>query len=236
LQQATGVSSSLLTQIFSENKQLSSEQAYEMSIHLGLTDFETDYFLLLVEIGKSGTLKLKSRLMQNLKKMQLNSQKVASKVSPNVMLTEAQKAIYYSNWLYTAIRNLVPTENGKTAKKISTKLNIPLERIEEATAFLLEIGLLKKGPAGFAYQPGYTHLDSTHPLIFRHHQNWRQRANQQMDHYSEDHLHYTCPMAISKKAAKIIRARLLEEIKLLNQTIKEDPEVSFCLNIDFFEY
>jgi hypothetical protein len=153
-----------------------------------------------------------------------------------VTLTDEQKAIYYSSWLYTGIRNLVPTENGKSIKKLSEKLNVPLEKIEKATEFLLEIGLIKITSAGFGYQPGYSHLDSTHPLIFRHHQNWRQRAVQQMDHYTEDHLHYTCPMAISKKGAKLIRARLLEEIKKLNEAIKDDPEVSFCLNIDLFEY
>jgi hypothetical protein len=62
LLQATGISSSLLTQIFSETKQLSAEQGYEVSIHLGLTDVETDYFLLLIEIGRAGTEKLKNRL------------------------------------------------------------------------------------------------------------------------------------------------------------------------------
>jgi hypothetical protein len=168
--------------------------------------------------------------------MQLSAQKISSKVSTNLSLTDEQKSVYYSSWLYTAVRNLVATDENLTIKLLSEKLNVPYEKIEQSTQFLIDIGLLKKSAIGFNYESGHTHLDSSHPLIFRHHQNWRQRAIQRMDHYTEDHLHYTCPMGISKKGAKLIRARLVEEIKKINQSLTDAPEVAFCLNIDLFEY
>ena len=233
---ATAMSSSLLTQIFSENKQLSAEQGYEVALHFGLTDVEIDYLLLLIELGRAGTEKLKARFRQKLKKMQMNAQTVAAKVSPRFILNEEQKVIYYSNWLYSAIRNLIPTEQCVSLKDFSLKLNVPIEKVESTIQFLIDHGLIKKTESGFSYLPGYTHLESNHPMIFRHHQNWRQRAIQRMDHYTEEHLHYTCPMAVSKKGAKLIRARLLEEIKNLNATLKDNSDLSYCLNIDFFEY
>lgn len=233
---STGISSSLLTQILSEKKQLSSEQAYEIALHIGFTEKETDYFLNLVDISRAGSFKLKDRLVGKMRQMQLESKKVAAKVSRDISLTEEQKAIYYSSWIYTAVRNLVPTAKGKSIKEISHKLNIPEAKAESAAQFLIDLGLIAKSESGFEYRPGYTHLDSSHPLIFRHHQNWRQRAIQRMDHFNENHLHYTCPMAVSREGARRLRNHLLEEIKALNQSLKDTPDVSFCLNIDFFEY
>lgn len=233
---STGISSSLLTQILSEKKQLSSEQAYEIALHIGFTEKETDYFLNLVDISRAGSFKLKERLLNKMRQMQAESQKIAAKISRDISLSEEQKAIYYSSWIYTAVRNLVPTEQVKSIKEISFKLNIPESKAESAVQFLIDVGLIEKKDDGFEYRSGYTHLDSSHPLIFRHHQNWRQRAIHKMDHFNENHLHYTCPMAISKAGAKRLRDHLLEEIKALNRSLKDTPDVSYCLNIDFFEY
>jgi uncharacterized protein (TIGR02147 family) len=232
------MSSSYLTQILAGTKHLSSEQAYEMALDMGLTEKETDYFLVLVEIGRVGTVKLRERLVFKMRGLQAESNKVAAKISVSTdrHLTDEQKAIYYSNWIYTAVRNLVPTGQFNSVKEIAAKLDLPEPRVEGVLQFLIDVGLIAKSESGLKYRQGYTHLDPGNPLIFRHHQNWRQRAIQRMDHYNENHLHYTCPMAISKNLAIQLRKDLLEEIKRLNQSMKEIPEVSYCLNIDLFEY
>ena len=236
LLQATGISSSFLTQVLSDKKSMSNEQGLEVALHFNLSEVETDYFILLLELDRAGTEKLKKRLRSKILVLQQQAQKISSKVQPSVVLSEEQKAIYYSNWIYTAIRNLVPTDLGASPQKLAAKLGLPLSSVESAVQFLLEIGLIKKEQGRLGYQPGYTHLNSNHPLILRHHQNWRQRGIARMDHYNEDHLHYTCPMAISKEAAKLIRARLAEEIKNLGKLLRDQPETAYCLNIDFFEY
>ncbi|MNT48799.1 hypothetical protein D3C72_1856000 [compost metagenome] len=103
----------------------------------------------------------------------------------------------------------------------------------------MDFGLLEKAEDGnFRYSRGYTHLDANNPMIFRHHQNWRQKAIQQMDNYKENHLHYTCPMALPLDVVKELRAKLLEDIQNLSKSLKssQKPNVSYCLNIDLFEY
>lgn len=235
----TGISSSLLTQILSEAKQLSPEQAYEVALHLNFSEKETDFFLLLVEISRAGSVKLKERLRIKLAQLRADSLKVSSRVSENLSLTEEEKALYYSNWIYSGIRNLIPTGQGKTIKDIATKLGLAENVVEKATQTLMDLGLLEKDDNGnFMYKRGYTHLDSNNPMIFRHHQNWRQKAIQQMDNYKEHHLHYTCPMALPLDVVKELRARLLEEIQHLSHSLKttKRPNVSYCLNIDLFEY
>ncbi len=233
---ATGISSSFLTQVLSGTKQLSSDQGYEVALYVGLTERETDYFLLLIDLGRAGSHKLQQRITGKMKQLQSAALTVAAKVSSTIQLTEEQKAIYYSNWIYSAVRNLIPTAPNLSTTSIAKHLNVPEVRAESAIQLLLDFGLLAKTEEGLRSQPGYTHLSSGHPLIFRHHQNWRQRAIQRMDHYNENHLHYTCPMAITKEAAHLLRVQLLESIKNLNQSMKGDPDVSYCLNIDLFEY
>jgi uncharacterized protein (TIGR02147 family) len=233
---ATGISSSFLTQVLSGTKQLSSDQGYEIALYAGLTERETDYFLLLIDLGKAGSHKLQQRINGKIKQLQSDALNVSAKVSSNIQLTEEQKAIYYSNWIYSAVRNLIPTQPNLTTSDIAKKLNVPEVRAESAIQLLLDFGLINKTENGLRYQQGYTHLSSSHPLIFRHHQNWRQRAIQRMDHYNESHLHYTCPMAISRESVNQLRLHLLESIKNVNQSLQADPDVSFCLNIDLFEY
>ncbi|MBC7398037.1 MAG: TIGR02147 family protein [Bdellovibrionales bacterium] len=233
---SAGISSSFLTQVLSESKQLSQEQAYEIALHIGLTEKETDYLLTLVDIGRAGSVKLKQRLSFTLAKLRSESQNIAANVNSSFQLTEEQKTIYYSNWIYSAIRNLIPVSQHVSVKEIAQKLSAHETRVETAIQTLIEFGLISRTESGFEYKAGYTHLDSHHPMIFRHHQNWRQKAIQRMDFYTDQHLHYTCPMAISKNAAIKIRAQLLDSIKALNSSIQDDPDVSFCLNIDFFEY
>lgn len=233
---ATGISSSFLTQVLSGTKQLSSDQGYEVALYAGLTERETDYFLLLIDLGKAGSHKLQQRINGKIKQLQSEAFKVSAKVSSNIQLTEEQKAIYYSNWIYSAVRNLIPTQTNLTATDIAKKLNVPEVRIESAIQMLIDFGLLSKTDSGLRHKQGYTHLGSAHPLIFRHHQNWRQRAIQRMDHYNDNHLHYTCPMAISMESAKQLRIQLLESIKTVNQSLQADADVAFCLNIDLFEY
>ena len=236
LLQTAGMSSSLLTQIFAEQKQLSQEHGYEVALHIGLSDKETDYFMLLLYIARAGSHKLQERLKFKAKQLQVESQKISSKIKVDVALTDEQKAIYYSSWAYTAVRNLIPTPHGDTIKDIALKLDLPINSVEQIVQFLLDIGLARKTNDELVSLAGNTHLDATSPLIFRHHQNWRQRAIHRMDHYNEKHLHYTCPMSLTKEGALLIRKKLLEDIKEINHLRGEHGEVAYCFNIDFFEY
>jgi uncharacterized protein (TIGR02147 family) len=236
---STGISTSLLTQILSEAKQLSTEQAYEIALHLNFSEKETDFFLNLVDISRAGSVKLKERLRAKMQEMKAESLKLSSKVSRNVWLSEEEKSVYYSNWIYSGIRNLIPTPQGKSIKDIAEKLNLPENKVAAAIQMMMDMKLVAKTDAGFEHQHGYTHLDANHPLVFRHHQNWRQKAIQGMDNYKENHLHYTCPMALPLSVVKDLRAKLLQNIKDLSASLAkhpDQPEVSYCLNIDLFEY
>ncbi len=58
----SGVSSTLISLILKGDKHLSLEQASDISDFIGLDEKETEYFFLLVELGKAGSFKLKQKL------------------------------------------------------------------------------------------------------------------------------------------------------------------------------
>lgn len=237
LTEAMRISSSLFSQILKGEKNLSSEQSLEAANFIGLGDRETEYLITLADLGRAGSTKLQTRLKLKAQQLQSEAKAIASRVPKDVALSDLDKAIYYSSWIYTGVRNLLPTPAGGELKSIADRLGLPLEKVDKAVNFLIEIGLCENKQGKLHYKPGFTHLDSNHPLILRHHQNWRQRAIAKMDFYKDPHVHYTSPMSLSASAAEKIRDRLREEIKqIIHESRDGSPEIGYCLNIDWFEY
>ena len=61
-----GVSSTFISQVLGGGKQLSLEQAQELSEYLGHSELEADYFFHLVQMDRAGTAKLKRLFQQKL--------------------------------------------------------------------------------------------------------------------------------------------------------------------------
>lgn len=238
LAKAAGVSSSLISLILSGQKHLSLEQASQICDHLGLNDRESDYFLLLVELGKAGTQSLKTRLKRRLHDQQQQAKKIANRVKKDVELTPEIRAIYYSSWIFTGIRNLTAVNGYQDIQSIAQKLNLPIALVSRIIEFLLEYGLCKRTPNGeLTFGPAHTHLESDSPLVVRHHQNWRVRAFTYMDVTNESNLFYTCPMSLSAEAAEQIRRLLPSFIEQVLKIAGPSPsEKVYCWNMDWFEY
>jgi uncharacterized protein (TIGR02147 family) len=234
---AANMSSSLMTQILSDKKQLSMEAAYEITMVLNFGEKETDYFLALVEVERSGTVKLKARYERKLKVLRQESREIIAKVSRDFELSESEKAIYYSSWVYTGIRNFLAAKPGANAAEISRALGLSIELVNKAILFLIEVRLITDDGKRFHHRPGYTHLDSSEILVFRHHQNWRQKAVESMDRPRDEDLHYTCPMGISTSARSWLRDQLVQQIAKMNShNMSGNAEVSTCLTIDLFDF
>lgn len=237
LVEAMRISTSLFSQILKGEKNLSSEQGLEAAAFFGFGDKETDVFMLMIELGRAGSVKLQARLKDKIQILQSEAKSISARVPKDVVLSDVDKATYYSSWLYTGVRNLLPTPAGKELKTIAEKLGVPLEKVDTAIQFLIEVGLCERKNGQLYYKQGFTHLDSTHPMILRHHQNWRQRAISKMDFYKDPHVHYTSPMSLSAEGAQKIRDYLRANIKeIINLSREGSPEVGYCLNIDWYEY
>ncbi|MFN7453825.1 MAG: TIGR02147 family protein [Pseudobdellovibrionaceae bacterium] len=235
--QHLGVSSTLISQVFKGDKHLSLEMAAELCDYFQLSDNEADYFLLLVEFAKAGSHKLKEKLKRKIQQEQKKAEQLTHRIKKDMEMSEETKAIYYSSWIYSGIRNLSAIESFQDVDQISKRLNLPRNQVQKIVEFLLAEQLCVLENGKLTYGPAWTHIAANSLLIPKHHQNWRLQGFQKMVQSDDANLFYTAPMSMSVEVAQKIRQELPEFIDKVVKMVRPSPsEVVRCLNIDYFEY
>lgn len=228
------VNSVVMSQIFRGTRDLTSEQAVQICKFMGFSDPQRDYFLLLVNYERAGSLELKEVI---------NSQIEAAKKAANALknrikhskFTEEDRATFYSQWYYSAVRLGVSIESMSTVSAIAAHLKIERALASKVVAFLLEHGLVVEKSGRLDMGPQVTHVGHDSPFVNRHHTNWRLKGLQAIEGLREDELFYTGPMAISNRAAKEIRKDIVALIERSTKAAADSKsEVLNCLNIDWF--
>lgn len=233
---ALGISTTMISQIFNGEKDLSLELACETSEYLMLDDDESDFFLLLVEHSKAGSVKLRSRLGKQIKERQEKAKKLENRLRKDNFLDEQAKQIYYSNWVYPAIRILVDIPEINSAEALAERLQLPKNKIMKMISFLIENKLVIEDNKKLKMGTAHIYIPPSDPLITRHHQNWRHISYQKMNFQTDDTFFYSGQFALSENVAEQIRKSLPDFVESINKTVRPSPsETIRCLNIDFFD-
>lgn len=234
--EALGISSVLISQIFKGEKNLSLEHAYLLTEFVGLTPAERDYLILLVNFDRAGSHKLKEYFRRQIKHIQKQrTENLQQVLKTDITLSETDKAIFYSNWLYSAVRLQTSIKGFQTLESLSSYFQISREQISDILYFLIEKNLVLKNEKGFEMGPQRTHLESSSPFIKARQISWRVKAFEKMDRTDKSQFFYTAPMSISEQQLKNLREKITDVIKELTQDlINDEPEKLACLNIDLF--
>ena len=234
---ALNVSTTMVSQIFNSEKDLSLEMACEMAEYLLLNDEESDYFLLLVEHSKAGSSKLRSRLQKQIKDRQEKAKKLENRLKNVTVLDIHAKQIYYSSWLYPAIRLLTDIPEVNSADQIAQRLSVPKNQVLKVLDYLIKNQIVIQKSGKLSMGPAHTYLAPEDPLAHRHMQNWRQLAFQKMNFSNDENFFYTGQYALSKEVATEVRKQLPDFIEAILKKVKPSKsETVQCLNIDYFEY
>ncbi len=234
---ALGVSSSLISQMLNGQKTLTPDQISDLCDYLRLNEIESEYLHLLADFDRAANPRFRAKLSKQIGALQTKSREIGKRVPRNKELTDEQKAVYYSSWLYTGIRNLTAVPHIDQAHKIAEKLHLDLSVVNQVIRFLIENNLCREENGRLTYGPASTHVDRESPHVNRHHQNWRLRSIQEMEARRAEDLFFTSPMSLSKKACEEIRKLLPTVIQNVMQISgPSDSEQTACLNIDWFEY
>lgn len=226
----------IISQVFKGSRDLNLEQAAKLARFLALGTIETDHFLLLVQLARSGTSELKQIVQRQLKENLLKGQSIKNRIE-HKQLTDEDKAIFYSSWHYIAIWLAAPIPELGSVSKMAKHFQLPDDIINDAIQFLLERGLLKKSGNGFDFGKNIIHVPHDSPFVAKHHSNWRIKALQSVDRKKDENLHYTAPMSLSEDIGKKIREELIQFIQKQTTKVSTSPsEKLMCLNIDWFEY
>jgi uncharacterized protein (TIGR02147 family) len=237
ISEALGISTTMISQVLSGDKNFNLELSSDLCDYLGLNEKETDYFFLLVEYERAGTHRLKQKLKRKIETLKASAQVLKDRLEKDKELSDHDKAVFYSSWVYSGIRNLIATDSSATIDSISQRLQIPRNQIQKIFDFLLETGLCELKANKFSIGAKRTHLGNNSALVTKHHQNWRLQGFNKMIFAEDKNLFYTAPMSLSKEAADKIREELPSFIEKINKLVVDsDSEIVRCLNIDFFEY
>lgn len=232
-----GVSPALWSQVMKGDKPLSLEHAAELSDFLGFSEKESAYWLLLVQLDRAGSFRLREKLKTQIAAIQKQQSEITHRLKNDRDLPPDVKAIYYSSWVYTGLRNLTALPEMNTIERLAEKLSLSRALVSQALDFLLEQGLCRLEDGKITYQSKWIHLPGRDPLSKKHLQNWHLRALQKMDETNEEQVFFTSPMSLSREAALEIRRLLLTTIESVQKTAgPSDSQVVRCLNIDWFEY
>lgn len=236
LAEAAGISTAFFSQVLSGKRLLSPEQASLIADKIELSEIQAEYFLLLVEIDRSGNQSLLKRLKRKKENLKKSSQEIAKRFSQVTEVSEEDKPIYYSDWPYIAVQQLTAINDYDSEYKIAERLNLPLKQVKDILSFLLKTGLCVEQNRRIGIGPARTHLKSSSPWIKQHHLNWRLRAIQNYNLDTENRLHYSSPMTISKSDFEKIRSLLLAAIDEVGKVVDPSPsEELYCLNMDWFK-
>ena len=121
LAQYLGVSTTLISQILAEQKHMTLDQAFLSTEFFTFNELESRYFIALVQYEKAGSKSFKMSLQKDLNKYREQSQKLEKRLTHQQILTEEQKAYFYSDWTYSAIRMLSSIKDFDSPDAIDRK-------------------------------------------------------------------------------------------------------------------
>ncbi|OFZ18596.1 MAG: hypothetical protein A2X94_01510 [Bdellovibrionales bacterium GWB1_55_8] len=237
LAESMGVNATFISQVLSAAKAFSPEQGVVVAEFLGFTELEAEYFVLLVQIERAGSLKLRRIHEKRQRELQKQSKDLLHRLTPDQVLSEEQKAIFYSDWHYSAVRQMTAIPGFDTPDAIGERLSIPISLVREILSFLVKSGLcIQKSRGRFSVGPSRTHLEGGSPWVKVHHQNWRARAIEDVNQPEDGiRLHYSSPMTVSREDALKIRAMAVQLIDDVGKSVrKTHSEELLCLNVDWF--
>jgi uncharacterized protein (TIGR02147 family) len=230
-----GIHPTYLSQVISGGKNLSLEQAAILSVEVQFTEIEQEYFFALIQLDRSGTQQLKKYWEKQISRIRKDHTKLNSRVGKHHELTDTERAIYYSSWLYAAIFVATSINGGQTLDQIADRFELSREKASEILTFLTRAGIcdFKDGVYRMGKQTVYVPNDS--PFVVKHHSNWRLKAIQKMDTREDRELFFSSPMSISTSDVAKIRDILTRAVEQAQKVVQESgAEELVCLNMDFF--
>jgi uncharacterized protein (TIGR02147 family) len=235
LAEVAQVHATFLSQVISGSKDLSLEQATLISEHLQFTSLEREFFFVLIQLERAGNHKLKDYWKEKKRDLEAQKNRLGQRFDAHKELSAEERAVFYSSWLYSAIRVSSDIGKGITLEEVATNFRIPREKAEELLVFLTSTGLCEEKNGRYKMGEQHVHVPNESPLVVRHHTNWRLQALQSMERRERDELFFTAPMSISAADFAVIREKLNVLIKETVGIAKDSKaEQLVCFSMDFY--
>ena len=237
LAEAANTQKSYLSACLRGKGHLSLDQAYGIAEYLNLSDYEQDYFYLLIDKEKAVTPALRRRLETKAKEMVRESFRLKNQQKDSVIISEAKSDIgfYYATWLATAVHTLTSVPQFQSMSSLGKRLNLPQESIASFVNYLEKMELIKKSGDKYRWNSSNLHLEDSSVWISSHHTNWRARAIDNIQKNDREATHYSAIQSFSEEDFEKLKKKIVHFINEFNKVADpSEPVDAFCLNVDLF--
>lgn len=235
LAKAAQVQPAMISAVLNGAAQLSLEQAERLNRFLGHSEEEGEYFFLLVQHERAGSVELSAYWKKKIADFLSRRQEVVQRLGKRNSLSKEDQGIYYSSWHYAAFHIAVSVSGLGTADALAKYFSVPLKKVKEVLETLVSMDLITEESGSYKYGEKNLRLGRDSHNILKHHTNWRQQAAQSFDRETAADLHYSAVLSLSKKTQMKIKDLLLEGLKgqlaLVEQSETIDEVAVLCIDL-----
>ncbi len=234
---AAGCHTSYLSQVLNSNIQLTPDQAAGMARFWGFSSRETDYFLYLVMIDRSGTPALKEFLQGRLSELREENNILVRRIKdPPPKLRLEDQVLYYSAWYYAAIHMMITVPKLRNPAEIAQRLALSTNLVERTLDQLEAMGFVQQDEGGYAPTSKIVHIGMDSPLNASNHAHWRHVSTNRIFENRPGEVHYSAVYSLSQADLGKLREELLQLMERSRQIVGPSKEETVGIMIlDLFE-
>ncbi len=231
---AAGCKNSYFSQMLKTKINLTQEHAINLCNLWQFNEMETEYFLLLLDYARAGTIKLKEFIHKKLNDIRRKSSELAIQFTP---AKDSKKFYeYYSSWYYAAIHMALGIKGLDTPYNISKRLYINEKKVNKCLSYLKKVGLADEKNGFWKSTEKNIHLPRESFMASPQHKNIRIFSLNKLDEENENDMFFSSFYSLSYEDFFIIRDELLKTLTKIRQKVLQSKEEDvFCLICDWFK-
>lgn len=203
----------------------------------GFDEITAEYFVLLIQRQRADTPALKNFWQKRLAEIREKQMSLAKLHEEDREISDSEKAIYYSNWYYSAARIALFLPENRNVDSLAKILNLSRGKTAKILDFLIRTKIVKNENGIYVPTTMGTSIGDSSEFLNNHRRNWRDRARIKFVEAGPSDYFSSMPMSMSKTDAEWFTGEIRNLLTSLFERLKESPnEVTRCLNIDWFDF
>lgn len=232
---AIGCQTPFVTHVLGGDYHLSAEQAEACARWLGLSDEEIEFFVLLVLRQRAGSKNLEKMLSRQISRRREAHAELKGRLKIQTALSDNDKAVYYSNWLYPTVHLAVAIPELQSIEALQNHFHLPAQKLIPVLDFLTTRGLIIKEKSRYKISQPFLYLSKDSPHIQQHHMNWRLKALSAIAEKEPQNLHYSGVLSLSHDDFEWLRERMSSLLEEAASRLKNSKDEAIAaLNLDLF--
>lgn len=237
LAQALRCHATFVAKVLAGRADFSMEQALGFADYFALTEFESQYFVDLVQVARAADARSKRFFEKRLEAMRAARLELSERLGGRMRPSSEVQSEYYASWIPQYIHIACQTEGQHTVKTLALRMRLPVSVVEADTRRLLSGGILREEQGYLQSAVDFMHLPRGSHLAASLHQQWRLKVASDVSRQDDANtLHFSGLMSIDKETSEKIRELLTASISDMKPLVAaaRSQEV-FYLGIDFYQ-